>query len=101
MNLTLNDLNRLVVEWANARNLIHPDNAKSQFIKVVEEVGELGSAILKADDDGIIDALGDVMVTIIILNEQLGYSPAYTLGEAYKQIANRKGKTVGGTFIKE
>lgn len=95
------ELKNEIFKWADNKNLIHIDNVNRQFMKVVEELGELSSAILKKDQENIVDGLGDVLVTVIILNYQLGYSPTYTLNEAYKTIKYRTGKTVDGVFVKD
>lgn len=97
----MNTLCSLVTTWANQRNLIHRDNAVRQALKVVEEVGETAGALLKNNEEDLVDGLGDSFVTLIILTEQLGYSPQYVLGKAYEVIQNRTGKTVNGTFIKD
>ena len=56
-----------IIEWAKDKNLINPENAKTQLLKSFEEMGELAEGILKDDKYLIIDAIGDVMVTLIIL----------------------------------
>lgn len=68
---------------------------------MVSEVGELCDAIIKEDKNGQIDGIGDVLVTIIILSNQLGYDIEDCLEVAYNEIKNRKGETINGTFIKE
>lgn len=90
-----------VLEWANERGLLKPENAPLQMLKSFSEMGELADAIAKKDQNGIVDGLGDVMVTLIILAEQLGYNLDDCLESAYNEIKNRKGKTVGGIFIKD
>jgi NTP pyrophosphatase (non-canonical NTP hydrolase) len=95
------DLQKDVINWANDKNLIKPENAPTQFLKVVEELGELSRSILKEDRKEEIDAFGDVMVTLIILSEQRGLNLVDCLNTAYEVIKNRKGKTVNGTFIKD
>jgi len=69
--------------------------------KMVSEVGELCDAIIKDDKNGQIDGIGDVLVTLIILANQLGYDVEDCLMVAYNEIKNRKGETINGTFIKE
>lgn len=91
----------LVHTWAKDRNLLEQKNAKSQMLKVVEEIGETARAINKGDMLETVDGIGDSFVTLIILSFQLGLTPSYCLKEAYQIIANRKGKTINGTFIKE
>lgn len=90
-----------VLQWARQRDLLKPENVLQQYAKTVSELGELGDAIIKKDADGIIDGLGDTLVTLTILSAQLNLNLEECLGVAYREIANRKGKTVDGTFIKE
>jgi phosphoribosyl-ATP pyrophosphohydrolase len=71
------------------------------MLKVMEEVGETASALLKNDHDKIIDGIGDSLVTLIVLSKQLGLEPLYCLEVAWQEIKNRKGKMVQGAFIKE
>lgn len=90
-----------ILEWAKERQLINPDNAYKQTIKLSEEVGELSGAILKGKQDEVVDAIGDIQVVLIILSEQLGISYDDALKSAYETIKNRTGKTINGTFIKD
>jgi len=90
-----------VLNWANERGLLKPENKLMQMGKMVSEVGELCDAIIKDDKNGQIDGIGDVLVTLIILANQLGYDIEDCLEVAYTEIKNRKGKNINGTFIKE
>ena len=47
------------------------------------------------------DAIGDTLVTIIVLAHQLDLDVTECLGIAYEEIKNRKGKMINGTFVKE
>jgi len=67
----------------------------------VPEIATLCDAIIKNDEEKQIDGIGDVLVTVIILSEQLGYDPVKCLELAYNEIKNRTGKTINGTFIKD
>ena len=58
-------------------------------------------ALLKGKEDEIKDGIGDSFVTLIILAQQLGYSPTECLQLAYDEIADRKGKTIDGVFVKD
>ncbi len=69
---TLEELQPLIIKWANDKDLIHKENAPKQRLKLIEECGELASAILKDDIDSQKDAIGDIFVVLIILSEQLG-----------------------------
>jgi NTP pyrophosphatase (non-canonical NTP hydrolase) len=90
-----------VLEWANERNLLHNENALKQYSKLQEESNELLIGILNKDPYEIIDALGDIQVVLIILANQLGFDIDECLESAYNEIKDRKGKTIGGNFIKE
>jgi len=94
-------MEREIINWAKARKLDNPDNKFQQLAKVFEETGELSSAILKKDITETIDALGDTYITLVILANQMGYSLEDCAKRAFKVIEYRKGKTEGGTFIKE
>jgi len=95
------ELEEKIVEWALVRGITDPENAPKQMLKVMEEVGELASAVAKKNEDATIDAIGDVLVTIIILSYQLELNPWECMETAYEEIKNRKGKTIDGVFIKE
>lgn len=97
----MNELNQKVLEWAEQRSLIKPENSVKQLAKLTEEVGELAGAILKNRPDEIKDAIGDIQVVLIILTEQLGLNYEECLESAYNVIKNRTGKTVNGTFVKD
>ena len=97
----MTELVQLVIEWGNQRGLLQERYATRQMLKVTEEIGELAGALAKRKDTEIVDAIGDSFVTLIILSSQLGLDPAQCLNFAYDQIAERKGKTIDGVFIKE
>lgn len=101
MKMTFDELTSAVLMWAMERDILKPETAKAQMLKVMEEVGETCRAILKGDKDGQKDGIGDALVTLIILAQQLGFTPQECLRAAWNEIKDRKGKTVGGTFIKE
>lgn len=89
-----------VEQWSKDKNLHEADSSK-QFTKVVEEVGEVAAALARSNDDMLRDGIGDVVVTLIILAQQNGMSLEECLTQAYSEIAERKGKTINGTFIKQ
>ncbi len=67
----MKELVKLVLEWS-AQKGINKANPNAQFMKVYEEIGETADAILKNDLHEVKDGIGDVFVTLIILNDQLG-----------------------------
>jgi uncharacterized protein YabN with tetrapyrrole methylase and pyrophosphatase domain len=70
--LTLEELKPLIIEWAKAKDLIKYENHTKQWLKLVEESGELASAILKDDKEKQIDAIGDIFVVLTIMEAQIG-----------------------------
>ena len=54
-----------VHDWANDKGLIDPSFVKSQFVKVIEELGEAASAISKNKPDELIDGLGSVVLVTL------------------------------------
>jgi len=99
--MNFEQLSNDVLVWANEKGILKPENHLKQMGKMVSEVGELCDAIIKENKTDQIDAIGDVLVTVIILSEQLGYNPVMCLETAYNVIKDRKGTNVNGTFIKE
>ena len=90
-----------ILVWAQERKILYSANAPKQMLKVLEEVGETAGALLKNDEQGIKDGIGDSFVTLIILSKQLGLAPAECLEAAWNEIKNRTGKTVNGVFVKD
>ena len=98
--MSFDNLIENVTQWAHDKNILVPDNAPKQMLKVLEEVGETAGALLKSKDEEIKDGIGDSFVTLIILSKQLGLEPADCLEAAWNEIKNRTGKTVNGVFVK-
>ena len=67
---TLTQLIKNIENWAEARNLIEGSTPKKQFIKLMEEFGELCSGISKNKIDVVKDSIGDCFVVMVILNKQ-------------------------------
>ncbi len=100
--MTFDELIENITQWADDKGILVPDNAPKQSMKIMEELGETMGAILKGKKtDEVIDGIGDILVTVIILSKQLGLDPTECLESAWNEIKDRKGKTVNGTFIKE
>lgn len=94
-----------VNEWADKRGLKQAD-PKIQWMRITEEVGEIRDVLLKPTkftepQAALKDAIGDTLVTIIVLAHQLDLDVTECLSIAYDEIKNRKGKMVNGTFVKK
>jgi NTP pyrophosphatase (non-canonical NTP hydrolase) len=98
----------LIRAWATERGLYDKGDLKTQYIKLNEEVGELAEAILKEDNNELIDAIGDIVVVLTNLTEIANLSiignDNVTIEDcvnyAYQEIKDRKGKMENGTFKK-
>ncbi|MAO68743.1 MazG-like family protein [Idiomarina sp.] len=88
-------------EWADERGLYDKGDPKTQYIKLMEETGEIGRAILKDDTSEIIDGIGDAVVVLTNLAELVGVPIEECIQEAYNVISKRKGKMFNGTFVKD
>lgn len=96
----MNELFTNVRKWAEERNINNAEPSK-QFLKVTEELGEIAEAMAKNNHEQLVDSLGDITVTLIILAQQHNLNLEYCLNEAYDVIKNRKGKTINGVFVKK
>ena len=92
---------QLIREWAENRGLYSKGDAKTQYIKLQEEAGELAQAILKDDQPEVVDAIGDIVVVLTNLAHLRGVSIEHCIESAYNVINKRKGSMVNGTFVKE
>lgn len=123
--MTFEKLQELVLNWADDKDLIDEENADKQFMKFIEEVFEFKTEMdilynyrkyyrdrgicipsnHRAEHERITKKamveMGDILVTLIILCEQLHLDPVECLDMAYKKISKRKGKTIDGVFVKE
>ncbi len=87
--------------WASERGLTKNGNQSRQMLKLFEEGGELASAIARNNKREAVDAIGDMVVVLTILAEQIGVPVEECMDAAWNEIKNRKGVTVDGVFIKE
>ena len=103
LNLNVGSLNRfdLIRTWADERGLYDKGDTKTQYLKLMEEAGELGRAILKNHQPEVVDAIGDMVVVLTNLSELAGYNIEHCIDEAYSVISKRTGKMVNGTFVKD
>lgn len=94
------DQQKRALNWAQSRGLLRAQIIQPQALKLVEEVGELIGAVLKNDTQNQHDELGDVLVCLTVLADQLGLDWGDCLRRANDKIENRTGKTENGVFIK-
>ncbi|MGK4098918.1 helix-turn-helix domain-containing protein [Ligilactobacillus salivarius] len=71
--MTFEELHEAIIQWAENRNMISPKNTSRQYMKVSEELGEIAEGINKNNREQVEDSLGDILVTLIILAQDLNF----------------------------
>jgi len=97
--MTVDILEKNIVQWHHDRNLIDGATDKDQFMKLIQECGELSDNICKQRD--IRDDIGDIIVVLINIAERNGLTLQECMQTAYDDIKDRKGRMVDGVFLKE
>ena len=87
--------------WAEDRGLYHKGDPKTQTLKLMEEAGEICRAVLKKNEEQIIDGIGDCVVVLTNLAHLTGTSIEECIDVAYNEIKDRTGKMSNGTFKKD
>ena len=90
----------LIRDWASNKGIYTSGDSKTQYVKLMEESGELARAILKRDKPEIKDAIGDMVVVLTNLAYLEGFDIEDCITSAYDVIKNRTGKMENGTFVK-
>jgi len=100
--MSYSEIEMKVVQWGEARGIVQNATALSQTIKTLEEVTELFDAINKKNMNEAKDAVGDIVVTLIMVCAVLDIDLVECLAGAYNEIKDRKGYlTAEGIFVKE
>jgi len=90
-------------KWARIRG-INPEctghNPQMKYQRFLQEAVEIHEAMVLDDKDEQKDAVGDTIVTLINLAEDLGFLAEDGLQDAFKVIERRKGITKDGQFIR-
>ena len=100
MNKTVIDTQK-TIEWAKARGILDHSTSYQQYLKTHKEVLELEAAIAVQDHEEIVDAIGDITVTLIIQAHMNGVDFVECYNKAFEVIKNRTGKILNGTFVKD
>jgi len=95
------ELECAVEHWAEEKEILSKATPMAQALKTLEECTELGVAVNNNDRAEIIDAMGDIMVTLIIQAKMQGLKLEECLESAYNVIAKRTGKMINGQFVKD
>lgn len=93
---------KAVKQWGREKGI---NNPLMQYAKINEEIGELAHEVVRGHIQPIptretVDAIGDILVTVIIFADIIGVDPIEALSMSYDTIKERKGKTINGSFVK-
>lgn len=89
-----------VERWSKVRGLDSGD-PKAQYLKVVEEVGEIAAGLARGNMELTKDGIGDVFVTLIILAQKLNVKIDDCTMMAWNDIKDRNGMLIDDVFVKE
>lgn len=111
------ELEGRVIAWADQKGILDKGTPMKQHGKTQEEVDELREALFyqSQDEDAYInakgvlcdteheikDAIGDVLVTLLIQCKLQRVNPLDCLEHALNVIERRTGKMVNGVFVKD
>ncbi len=87
-------------DWAQKRGIYEKGDAKTQFTKLQEEMGELAKSILDNNREEFIDAIGDCVVVLTSLAKLKAIKIEDCINSAYQEISDRKGEMKDGNFVK-
>lgn len=90
-----------VEEWAEDKGILSKGTPTTQALKTLEECDELIDAIDKENREEIIDAIGDILVTLIIQAKMQKLDLLDCLQSAYEVISKRSGVMKNGMFIRD
>lgn len=81
-----------VRQWARDRNLIEGSTPAKQYLKLIEELGEVAGALARGNRDALMDGIGDVAVVLIIMAEMKGvdsgeHCPGLPRGAHFSNLA--------------
>ena len=96
------DLELKVIRWGEDRGIVQNSTPAAQAKKTLEELDELYTAIRNNDREEMIDAYGDILVTLIMGCACADLDLVDCLDHAYQQIKDRKGYLgADGIFVKD
>ena len=102
-SLNQNNMNTFekIRHWATERQIFLNATPEKQFLKLMEEIGELSQGMQKKDQEEIKDAIGDCIVVLTILSSMYNINIEECIDSAYSVIEKRTGKMVNGVFVKD
>lgn len=111
---TFEQIELKVIQWARDRKIIENSTPLAQARKTLEEVGELleaasamtvlgeGDPKMQEQYDSYLDAVGDIIITLIVGTACGKQRVTDCLAAAFEEIKDRKGALrADGVFVKE
>jgi NTP pyrophosphatase (non-canonical NTP hydrolase) len=91
-----------IIRWGEKRQIIPNSTTRAQLLKMISEIGELADAETKGDMVEIKDALGDVVICMIMYCALYDIDLLKCINIAYDQIKDRRGTLLpNGVFVKD
>jgi NTP pyrophosphatase (non-canonical NTP hydrolase) len=100
MTMNLEELDGEIICWGDDKGIIKPERIDRQFLKMIEEIGEVAECINKSKPEELATEIGDVFVTLTLLAQQNGLNLTDCVQKAYDKIKGRSGKIINNTFVK-
>ena len=102
MTSRMNKLSDNILDWGLKRRIIQNGKPLGQAVKMFEEATEVLDAISTGATEDLVDAIGDVYVTLVMLAGTSGLSIEECVEEAWFQIKDRRGHLrEDGVFVKD
>jgi NTP pyrophosphatase (non-canonical NTP hydrolase) len=96
------DIEMKVIIWGQNRGIVQNSTPYAQALKTKEELDELFEAISKDDRAAMIDAYGDILVTLVIGCACADLDLVTCFKDAYNEIKDRRGfLNKEGIFVKQ
>lgn len=90
-----------IIQWGIDRDIYTESTPMGQWAKLLEETGELAEAIHANDFSEVQDAIGDILVCAVHVARFYNTTLSECLEQAWQEIKDRKGRMIGGKFVKE
>ena len=98
----MNTLSINILDWGMKHGIIHNGTQLGQAVKMFEEATEALDAISTGSTEDLVDAIGDVYVTLVMLAGTRGLSIEECVEHAWNQIKDRRGYLrEDGVFVRE
>lgn len=99
--MKIDKLYELTSQWHKNRGITINGKAETQFLKLVEETGEIAAGMARNKPESVKDGIGDVLVVLVALAELSGTDLEECWSIAYNEIKDRKGRLLpNGNFVK-